>query len=234
VREGFDEGAPLAELEDPRSEDVQADYGGLKVLCERVVDDVLPGRSASVRAGLIVGPHDPTDRFTYWVTRLARGGEVLAPGRPNRRLQLVDVRDLGAWIVELAESRVAGAFNATGPVPPVTMGEVLETCRAVSGSDARLVWVDESFLLEREVGQWMELPLWLSESNSTFLSADVSKAVAAGLRFRPLEETVRDTLAWARAAGDTAAPLASGMEIGAAGMEPERERELLAAWRAAV
>jgi 2'-hydroxyisoflavone reductase len=233
VPAGFDESAPLVELDDPRTEDVQANYGGLKALCERVVEDVLPGRSASVRAGLIVGPHDPTDRFTYWVTRVARGGDVLAPGSPERPVQLVDVRDLGAWIVSLAERRVAGTFNATGPLPPVTMVELLETCRAVSRSDARLVWVDEGFLLEREVGQWMELPLWLAEGNSAVLSADVSKAVAAGLRFRPLEETVRDTLAWARAAGDTTTPLASGMEIGGAGMDPERERELLAAWRAA-
>lgn len=230
---GFDESAPLVELDDPRTEDVQGHYGGLKALCERVVEDVLPGRSASVRAGLIAGPHDPTDRFTYWVTRVARGGDVLAPGSPERSVQLVDVRDLGEWIVALAEQRVPGTFNATGPVPPLTMGELLETCRDVSASGARLVWVDESFLLEQGVGQWMELPLWLPERSSAVLSADVSRAVAAGLRFRPLEETVRDTLAWAESVGVTTAPLAGGREFGAAGMDPERERELLAAWRAA-
>jgi 2'-hydroxyisoflavone reductase len=230
---GFDEGAPLDELDDPRTEDVQTHYGGLKVLCERVVEDVLPGRCASVRAGLIVGPHDPTDRFTYWVRRVAQGGTVLAPGRPDRPVQFVDVRDLGDWIVRLAEDRVGGTFNATGPVPSVTIGEVLETSRRAAGVDADVVWVDEGFLLEREVGPWLELPLWLPESDAAHAhmqEADVSRALAAGLRFRPLEETVRDTLDWARAVGETTAPLASGAEFPPAGMEPERERELLAAW----
>jgi 2'-hydroxyisoflavone reductase len=230
---GFDESAPLDEVDDPRTEDVQTHYGGLKVLCERVVEDVLPGRSASIRAGLIVGPNDPTDRFTYWVRRVAEGGTVLAPGRPERPVQFVDVRDLGDWIVRLAEERVAGTFNATGPVPPVTMGELLETTRRVAGADAEIVWVDEGFLLEREVGPWMELPLWLPESDADHVhmqEADVARAVAAGLRFRPVEETVRHTLEWARATGETAAPLASGAEFPPAGMEPERERKLLAAW----
>jgi 2'-hydroxyisoflavone reductase len=230
---GSDESAPVVELDDPRTEDVQRHYGGLKVLCERVLEDVMPGQAAMVRAGLIVGPHDPTDRFTYWVQRLAAGGTVLAPGRPDRQVQFVDGRDLGDWIVRIAEGRVAGTFNATGPVPPVTMGELLETCRRVGGAGAEIVWVDEGFLLEREVGPWMELPLWIPESDEEhgrMQEVDVSRAVAAGLRFRPVEETVRDTLAWARAQEDTTAPLASGMEIGQAGMEPERERELLAAW----
>jgi 2'-hydroxyisoflavone reductase len=230
---GFDENAPLEELDDPRSEDVQLHYGGLKVLCERTVEEVFGERSASVRAGLIVGPHDPTDRFTYWPRRFAAGGTVLAPGRADRHVQFIDVRDLGAWIVHLAEERIGGVFNATGPLPPVTMGELLETCRHVSGSDAEVAWVDESFLLAREVGPWMELPLWLPESDpehAHMQEADVSRAVGAGLRFRPVEETVRDTLAWAEAEGETAAPLASGMAVGKAGMEPERERELLADW----
>jgi 2'-hydroxyisoflavone reductase len=230
---GSDESAPVVELDDPRTEDVQAHYGGLKVLCERVLEDVLPGRAAMVRAGLIVGPHDPTDRFTYWVRRFAAGGTVLAPGRPDRQVQFVDVRDLGEWIVRLAEGRVAGTFNATGPVPPLTMGELLETCARVGGADTEIVWVDEGFLLEREVGPWMELPLWIPETDeehALMQEVDVSRAVAAGLRFRPVEETVRDTLAWASAQGETAAALASGMEIGRAGMEPARESELLAAW----
>jgi nucleoside-diphosphate-sugar epimerase len=229
----FDESAPLAELDDPRSEEVQLHYGGLKVLCERAVAEVFGDRSARVRAGLIVGPHDPTDRFTYWPRRVAAGGTVLAPGRPDRPVQFVDVRDLGGWIVHLAEERIGGAFNATGPVPPVTMGELLETCRRVGGSDAEIAWIDEAFLLEREVGPWMELPLWLPESDpehAHMQEADVSRALTAGLSFRPVEETVRDTLAWAQAVDETAAPLASGMAIGEAGMEPERESELLADW----
>ncbi|MGH3105047.1 MAG: SDR family oxidoreductase [Gaiellaceae bacterium] len=226
---GYDEGAPTHG--DPQGESVQEEYGELKAACERMVAEVLPDRSASIRAGLIVGPHDPTDRFTYWVTRLARGGDVLAPGSPDRQVQFVDVRDLGTWIVRVAEERRAGPFTATGPMPPVTMGQLLETCRTVSDEDARLLWVAEDFLLERSVGEWMELPLWVA-GDEHFMEADVSRAVAAGLTYRPVEETVRDTLRWADGAGETAAPLASGMTIGKAGMEPAREADLLAEWEA--
>jgi 2'-hydroxyisoflavone reductase len=232
---GLDESAAVQELDDPRTEDVQTHYGGLKVLCERVLEDVMPGRAAMVRAGLIVGPHDPTDRFTYWPRRVAEGGRVLAPGRPERQVQFVDVRDLGEWIVRLADGRTSGVFNATGPEPPVTMGELLDACRRVARRDAEIVWTDEDFLLEREVGPWMELPLWIPESDGEhghMQETDVSRAVAAGLRFRSVEETVRDTLAWALAAGETWAPLASGADFGRAGLEPDRERELLAAWEA--
>ena len=147
-RAHFDETAPRIELEDPGVEEVMEHYGGLKALCEDVVAEVYPGRSANVRAGLIVGPHDPTDRFTYWPVRVARGGEVLAPGRPGRPAEFVDARDLGAWLVTVAEQRTSGAFNATRD--GLTMGEVLETCRAVSGSDATFTWVDEPFLLARD------------------------------------------------------------------------------------
>lgn len=157
---------------------------------------------------------------------------MLAPGSPNRHVQFVDVGDLGAWLVHIAEERITGTFNATGPEPPVTMGEVLETCRRVGGTDARLVWADEDFLLEQGAGPWMELPLWLPGSEASLLQADVSAAVLGGLRFRPLEDTVRDTLEWSRA-GSPGGKLASGLDIGEAGLRPEREAELLAAWREA-
>jgi 2'-hydroxyisoflavone reductase len=233
---GFDETAPLAELPDDETEDVQEYYGALKAACERVVEEVLPGRTASIRAGLIVGPHDPTGRFTYWPVRIDRGGEVLAPGPSERQWQFIDVRDLSDWIVRVAEERRSGAFNATGPLPPTTAGEVLETCREVSASDAELVWVDDAFLAGQGVGSWMELPLWIpaGDEHDHLHEADVSRAVTAGLRFRPLTETVKDTLEWALAAEETTAPLASGVEIGAAGLRPEREAELLEAWRARV
>ena len=231
-RPGYDEGAPLEELDDPASESVQEHYGGLKVLCERVVEELYPGRAAVVRAGLIVGPHDPTDRFTYWPRRCARGGPVLAPGPPERPVQFVDVRDLADWIVGPGQNAGAGTYNATGPVPPTTMDEVLSTCVRVTGGASELVWADEAFLLAQGVAPWLELPLWLPESFAHSQEADVSKAVVAGLSFRPLEQTARDTLAWAEAAGDTRAPLASGMTIGKAGLEPERERALLEAWHA--
>ena len=228
---------PLIRIDDTSDESLDGDrYGGFKALCEQVVADVFPGRSARVRAGLIVGPNDPTGRFTYWPSRLARGGEVLAPGRKGRQVQFVDVRDLGAWLVDLGEQKVSGTFNATGPEPPITMGELLETCRAMSGSSAQITWVDEDFLREHEVGEWMELPLWIAESGDPawrrFQEVDVSRAVAAGLRFRMVADTVRDTLEWALVTGDPGAPLASGIDIGAAGMDPEREAELLTEWRA--
>lgn len=228
---GFDEDAPVIELEDPSIEDFRSSpeaYGGLKALCERVVADAFPESHANVRAGLIVGPHDPTGRFTYWPLRLARGGTVLAPGSPSRRVQFVDVRDLGEWMVGVAEKGTYGTFNATGPDPPVTMGELLDACGEAGGAESELVWVDEAFLVEHDVGMWMELPLWLSESERWFLDANVSRAVAAGLRFRALDETVRDTLSWARQAG---VPLVTPGELGPAGMDPRREAELLDAWR---
>jgi 2'-hydroxyisoflavone reductase len=230
---GFDEAAPLKEPE-WQSEEVMEHYGALKVACEQVVEEVFPGRSASVRAGLIVGPHDPTDRFTYWPVRVARGGEVLAPGRRGRQWQFIDARDLGGWIVHLAEERTAGAFTATGPVHATTAAEVLETCRAVSASDARFTWVDEEFLLERDVGEWMELPLWLSEQGefAHMLDADVSRAVAAGFETRPVAQTVRDTLEWARTRDGRGAGTAAMGGTEGVGLAAERERELLAAWHA--
>jgi 2'-hydroxyisoflavone reductase len=222
----FDEDAPVFE-DEPTTEEVLEEYAQLKAACERVLAEVLPDAHASVRAGLIVGPHDPSGRFTYWPLRVAAGGDVLAPGPPERKVQFVDVRDLGEWMVHVAEKRIPGTFNAVRPAEP--FGELLEVCRDVSGSDARFVWMDESFLLDREVGQWMELPLWLAGEEVPFLQADVSRAVAAGLRFRPVDETVADTLAWAR---ETGAPLvAESDRLGAAGMRPDREAELVGAWQ---
>jgi 2'-hydroxyisoflavone reductase len=229
---GPDESSAVETPEDPASEDVQAHYGGLKALSERQVEEAFPGRAAIVRAGLIVGPWDPTDRFTYWVTRVASGGEVLAPGKPERRIQFIDARDLAEWMLRLADDRVSGTFNATGPEPRPTMGELLETAWKVSGSDARIVWVDDSFLLENSVGQWIELPLWVAEPEwQGLLQADVSRALAAGLTFRPLEETVRATLEWARSP-DGRRPPKTGIQVPKPGLEPEREAELLAAWGA--
>jgi 2'-hydroxyisoflavone reductase len=227
---GIDESAPLVPAVEDAAEVTGESYGGLKVGCEQVVREVFDGAHTNVRAGLIVGPHDPTGRFTYWPVRVARGGEVLAPGDPARIVQVVDARDLGAWLVHVAEQRVAGDFNASGE-PRFSMGELLETCRRVSASDAELVWITDEFLLERGVGAWLELPLWLEPAEVGFLQVDVTKAVAAGLRFRPLQETVADTLAWAAQDG-APGPLASGMQIGEAGLRPEREAELLAAWHA--
>jgi 2'-hydroxyisoflavone reductase len=226
----LDEDSPLAGLDEPDAEDVEQAYGPLKAACEQVVRDVFGPRALVVRPGLIVGPHDPTGRFTYWVERLARGGDVIAPGPRARGVQFIDVRDLAEWILLMVEEGHGGVFNATGPVPRPTMEDVLEACRRTGGSDARLVWVDADFLLEREVGEWNELPLWLVDPDwRGMLDVDVSRAVGAGLMFRPLDDTARATLAWARTATTTPSRR-QGAELPHAGLAPERERELLAAW----
>ena len=218
-----DEDAPLAELDDPDTEEVGGQtYGGLKVLCERALDEHFPGERLVVRPGLIVGPDDPTDRFTYWPVRVARGGEVLAPTTPGMPVQWIDVRDLATWLVDLLEAGTGGTFNAVSEPDRFSFGRLLEASREASGSDARLTWVRESFLLEHEVQPFMELPLWIPGDAVNFSRIDSGRARAAGLTARPLEETVRDTLAWYRESG--------GHEL-KAGLSEAREAELLAAWR---
>jgi 2'-hydroxyisoflavone reductase len=212
-RETLAEGQPEDELM-PEYEN----YGALKALAENAVTDLYGDRALIVRPGLIVGPHDPTGRFTYWAHRIARGGEFLIPAPPDELQQFVDVRDLGAWMVELLEQGASGAFNATHP--GTSRAELVETATRVSGSDARPVWTDPDWLAEQGVGQWMELPLWVHAPDSVGIHrADVSRAVNAGLTFRPLDDVVRDTLEQVTTTED-------------AGLEPERERELLEAWRA--
>jgi 2'-hydroxyisoflavone reductase len=212
-----DESGAVADIgELPRDEVTAESYGALKALCEVAVRDVFADRTLVVRPGLIVGPHDPTGRFTYWPHRVACGGEVLAPGPPERRTQVVDVRDLGEWIVTLLEHDLDGTFNATHP--GIAWSELLDTCRELSGSDATVTWVTDAFLTQQEVGQWMELPLWLTGPEVAAADdVDVSRALAAGLGFRPLAETIRGTLA--------EATLVEGV-----GLTPEREAALLEAW----
>ena len=215
----IDEATPVAELDDPGTEDVAEHYGALKAACERVVEEIYGDRSARVRAGLIVGPFDPTDRFTYWPRRIAAGGRVLAPGVPEAPVQLVDARDLAAWLVQLGLEGPGGVYNATGPAEPLTFGELLERSRAAVGSDAAVVWTDAQRVLDAGVAPWTELPLWLPDPDYAGMTrADISRAVDAGLRFRPLEQTVADTLAWDRTVPGDRPTLA-----------PEKEREILAA-----
>ena len=193
------ESTPVAELEDPATEDILESYGALKAACERVVEETFEDRSARVRAGLIVGPHDPTDRFTYWPRRIAAGGDVLGPGDPAAPVQFVDARDLAAWLVRLALEGPGGVFNATGPAEPLTFAELLDRARAAIGSDANVVWTEEQRVLDAGVEPWTELPLWLPGTDYAGMArADINRAVGAGLAFRPLEETVLDTLAWDR------------------------------------
>ncbi len=196
---GADEGAPLAALADPDTEALTGEtYGGLKATCERAAAEAFGDGTIVVRPGLIVGPHDPTDRFGYWPRRVAAGGEVLAPGRPEAPAQVIDVRDLGAWLVRLVERGGAGVYNALGPARPLAFGALLDACRAVSGSDARFTWVEEGFLLGRGVTPWVDLPLWVPRSEESLHELSVARAPAAGLELRPIEATIRDTLAFER------------------------------------
>src|SRR5215204_95040 len=226
IEPGADEEAPVRELSDPTVEEVTGEtYGGLKVLCEQAAEEEMPGRVLNVRPCLISGPHDPTDRFTYWPRRISAGGEVLVPDHPERNVQYIDVRDLASWIVKMSGERQTGTYNATGPAYELQMGRMLEECEAVSGTEAEVVWVSEDFLEENGVEPFTELPLWLPREYAALLAIDCGKAIEAGLTFRPLAETIEDVLDWdsaTRAGGEPAA-----------GLRPQRERELLRAWRGA-
>ena len=206
---GVTETAPLATLTSEQLDEAYAIdpsgepsygklYGGLKALCEKVAEEAMPNRVLIIRPGLIVGPYDYTDRFTYWVVRIARGGEVLAPGRPDRFVQFIDVRDLAEWIVSMVERKETGIYNAHGVPKTLTMQTVLDECRAVSQSDASFSWVSEAFLLQHEVAAWSEMPLWLPEEAAPhlkgFMFVSCEKAVRAGLTFRSLNDTVGATL----------------------------------------
>jgi len=226
IEPGADEEAPVRELSDPTVEEVTGEtYGGLKVLCEQAAEEEMPGRVLNVRPCLISGPHDPTDRFTYWPRRISAGGEVLVPDHPERNVQYIDVRDLASWIVKMSGERQTGTYNATGPAYELQMGRMLEECEAVSGTDAEFVWVSEDFLEENGVEPFTELPLWVPREDAALLAIDCGRAIEAGLTFRPLAETIKDVLDWDRARMEGREP--------AAGLRPERERELLRAWQGA-
>jgi nucleoside-diphosphate-sugar epimerase len=219
---GATEESELAELppDAPADEITGESYGPLKAACERAAEAAFPGRTLVLRPGLIVGPNDPTGRFTYWPQRVADGGDVLAPGPPEQPIQVIDVRDLAAFALDLLEARAAGTFDVVTPDGMLTLGGVLDACLAAAPG-ARVVWADPDFLLERGVEPWTELPLWTpGDDMAGFQRSDVSRAVGAGLRFRPIAETAADTLRWARAADpDRGAALAR-----------DREAELLAEW----
>jgi 2'-hydroxyisoflavone reductase len=201
-------------------------YGGLKALCERAAEEVLPNRVLIIRPGLIVGPYDYTDRFTYWVERVARGGEVLCPSRPGRSIQFIDARDLAEWTVRMIERRGTGVYNANGLPDSLTMERVLEACKAVSKSDASFTWASEDFLLQEKVAAWSEMPLWLPEEGAPrlkgFMFINCEKAVGSGLSFRPLNDTIQDTLIWREKNHPN--------EELKAGIDPDKEQGLLRKW----
>jgi 2'-hydroxyisoflavone reductase len=219
---GINEGDAVAKLENENVEEITGEtYGALKALCENVVQDVYGINSLIIRPGLIVGPHDPTDRFTYWVKRVAQGGEILAPDRPEVLTQLIDVRDLADFILTLIENDVSGVFNATGPDTPLSFGLLLDTCKLVSGSDAKFKWANLDFIVQNNIAPWSDLPAYLPDVGEDvgFSKVDISKAINAGLKFSAISNTVKDTLTWIN-------ELPSDYEI-KSGLSKEREKELL-------
>jgi len=219
VPEAPTEETPVVELDEP-SEDWREHYGALKADCEAVVRERFPDAFVP-RPGLIVGPWDPTGRFSYWVERLARGGRVLAPAPADADAQVIDARDLALWIVRAAEDRLAGTYNSVDR--PLRRADLLETCHRAADTEAELVWVDGDFLAANDIGEWMELPLWLHDPQwAGMLSVDPSRAFAAGLESRALEETARDTLDWLRS-GE--APAETD-----AGLDPAKEERVLDEW----
>lgn len=198
-------------------------YGPTKAMSERLVHAAFPGRATVVRPGLIVGPTDATDRFTYWPVRVHDGGEVLAPGNRDHSSQVIDQRDLTEWLVRLAENGTTGDFNATGPTSRMTFAEMLAGCRAVTSTPVSFTWVPETFLAEQKVRMWSDLPAWAPGDPLMYVS--VKRAVAAGLTYRPLAVTALDTLEW-----DLSRPAAERAKR-AAGMTRVREAELLSLWK---
>jgi nucleoside-diphosphate-sugar epimerase len=207
------------------------DYGQKKAACEREADAALPGRVAHIRAGLLCGPHDNIFRLPWWVRRIAAGGDIVAPGDPERTVQLIDARDLAAWMLDLAERGVAGAFNGTNAPGRTTMGEALAAAVEATGSGARLHWIVDEVLEAHGVEPWDELPLWIPEATGAGTWAvGTDRAQAAGLRCGPIAETMADTWAWLRERGEASLSTWRA-EYRPRGLTRERERELLAAAR---
>ena len=229
---GIDETAPLAKYDgpDPYEETLEAmkasgykTYGPLKALSEKEAEEWFPGKALIIRPGLIVGPRDETDRFTYWPVRIDRGGEVLAPGKPTDPIQFIDARDLAEWTIRMVENREAGIYNATGPAKPLAIGEMLDQIKAALNSEATFTWVPADFLQQEKVEAWSDMPVWTGEE-SGMARTSIARALAKGLTFRPLGETARDTLAWFKSQ-----PQERQAKL-RAGLTPEREAEVLAQW----
>lgn len=220
-----DEQSPLCDLADKYVQDFGAafaNYGGLKRYCEEAAAAAFPGKATLVRPGYIVGPEDPTDRFSAWPARIVRGGECLAPGAQDNDLQFVDVRDLGEWIVHLIEQEITGPLNAVGFDGAISVAEFLHTAKGTLNHKCSFTWVSDEFLEANKVSPWEEMTCWTPKAKNGHSSNQ--RAIAAGAKFRPIAETIRDTAAWLQNGRDPKAPWR-------AGMKPEREAELLAAWR---
>jgi len=230
------EDAPLAKVDDEKRRDMGKNYefyGGLKAACERMAEEHFPGAAANVRPGYIVGPEDPTDRFTYWPIRYERGGEMLWPGRPEDKLQIIDVRDLGAWLVRVVEERTVGAFNACGPTEPWSMGALLAACKELAPADTKPVWVSAEFLAQRGEAGEGNLPIWAPSSGDTvgYHSYSNEKARAKGLVCRDPIATTKDTIAWFSSLPAEKTETSRDNKL-RAGPKPEEEAKILAEWKA--
>ena len=232
VKQGVDESAPVAKYEgpDPYKETLEAmkaggfkTYGPLKALSEKETEKWFPGKALIIRPGLIVGPHDETDRFTYWPVRVDRGGEVLAPGNPNDPVQFIDARDLAEWTIRMVESGGTGIYNATGPAKPLGIGGMLDGIKQAEKSNATFTWVNEEFLAQQKVEPWSDMPVWTGKE-SGLARTNISRALSKGLTFRPLADTARETFAWFKSLPqDRQSKLRAGLIA-------EREAEVLSAW----
>lgn len=246
-----DESAAVGTIPDPSIETMSdGAYGPLKALCEQAAEKAMPGRVLNIRPGYIVGPGDTSDRFTYWPMRAKRGGEILAPGNPEDPVQIIDARDLARWIVRCIEQRTVGVFNACGPVGGLTTAAMIEACRKAAGSESTLTWVETGFLANQGVGPGV-LPIWLPQVDGLrgFHRRKFDKAVAAGLTSTPVEQTARDVIAWfpgelerrirvtrelieqAEKDGKPKPAMADPAKP-RAGISPEKEAEVLKAWKA--
>jgi nucleoside-diphosphate-sugar epimerase len=233
VKTGPDENAPTEKYEgaDPYKETLEAmkaggykTYGPLKALSEKEAEKWFPGKTLIIRPGLIVGPRDETDRFTYWPVRIDKGGEVLAPGSPDDPVQFIDARDLAEWTIRMAENRETGIYNATGPAKPLGIGGMLDGIKDALKSNPNLTWVSEDFLTQQKVEPWSDMPVWTGK-DSGLARAKIDRALSKGLTFRPLAETARDTLTWFKSLPQ------ERQSHPKAGLSAEREAEVLAAWK---
>jgi len=212
--------------------EARRNYGPLKAFSEKEVETHYPGKNTIIRPGLIVGPLDMSDRFTYWPYRIDKGGEVLAPGDGNDPVQIIDVRDIAEWTIRMAENKTFGTFNATGPTKPYTMSEMLNGIKTAIGSKATFTWVPSDFLAEQKVRPWSNMPVFMPDrsDNGAFSRRKIDKALKAGLTFRPLAVTAKDTLEWNKKRPE--AELQALAEGRRAGISAQREAEVLAAWKA--
>ncbi|MFN0205235.1 MAG: NAD-dependent epimerase/dehydratase family protein [Planctomycetota bacterium] len=225
LKPGMDETAPVATMENPNDENVNANYGALKALCEQAAEKGMPGHATNIRPTLIVGTGDPTDRFTYWPVRLDRGGDVLCPGDGEDPIQIIDVKDLAKWCIHVAENNTLGTFNAAGPEKTCSMKSMLESIQKGIGSKAKFVWVPEPFLTENKVSAWQDMPVWIprKEADSSMSRVSIARAVKSGLTFSPMEQTAKDTLEFAKTRAVDTRPRRNPKP----GLTPERETELL-------